>query len=72
MGTFPDVNPSAQTGKPSRQLGYFGVQPSSRLALSLLAPRPSIIHETIISPPSSRPSQAGARMGGFASRQAAR
>src|SRR5207247_714403 len=46
---------AATWAKPSRQLGCFGCQPSSRFALALDAPRTSVIMTAAASPASSRP-----------------
>src|SRR5207248_6723098 len=48
---------------PSRQLGWRGCQPSSRLALALDAPRMSVIITTPTSPANRRPTTFGTRHG---------
>ena len=58
--------------KPWRHEGYRSSQPSSRLALALEKPRPSVIIVTACSPASSRASHLGIRIGGFAPAHAAR
>ena len=63
MWTSAQLSPSA---KPVRQLGYRGVQPSSRLVFSLEIPRARVIMSTAPLPASRRTSQAGTRRGGLA------
>src|SRR5262245_4898679 len=53
--------------KPSRQLGYRGCQPSSRLAFVFEAPRTSVIMTVAASPAASRASHRRTRLGGLAS-----
>ena len=48
---------------PFRQLGCAGCHPRSRLALSLAAPRRSVIITTPASPANSRPTKRGTRIG---------
>ena len=55
-----------QARNPSRQLAYRGTQPSSFLAFWFEDPRELVIWATTNSPASSRPSQAGMRIGGLA------
>ena len=63
---------ASRSRNPSRQLAYFGLQPSSRLAFAFDAPRRRTIAATVASPPTIRASQVGMFRGGFASIASAR
>src|SRR4029453_9192708 len=58
--------PPIASGKPVRQLGYIGSQPSSRLAFAFEAPRTSVSHVVAAAPAASRASHLGTRRGGRA------
>jgi hypothetical protein len=58
--------------KPWRQEGWRSFQPSSRFALALEKPRPSVIMRTAMSPASIRATHLGTRIGRFAPAHAAR
>src|SRR5262245_41414573 len=66
MTSHSDSGSAIPFRKPSRQVGYHGSQPSSRLAFAFEAPRMRVMSDTATAPAASRPTHTGTCRGGLA------